>query len=96
MGSFYHTDHVHGIAPNSEYECYDRDVTDHRDVTDDELSAFKDGMNHLGVGGETLQSVDNKVQVVGVGAVVSVYPVSPMHSAKRNYIKPFTVLGKLY
>ena len=29
MGDFYHTDHVHGFAPNSEYECYDRDVTDH-------------------------------------------------------------------
>ena len=29
MGDFYHTDHVHGFTPNSEYECYDRDVTDH-------------------------------------------------------------------
>ena len=29
MGDFHHTDHVHGVTPNSEYECYDRDVTDH-------------------------------------------------------------------
>ena len=29
MGDSYHTDHVHGFTNNSEYECYDRDVTDH-------------------------------------------------------------------
>ena len=29
MGDFHHTDHVHGFTPGSEYECYDRDVTDH-------------------------------------------------------------------
>ena len=29
MGEFHHTDHVHGITSNSEFECYDRDVTDH-------------------------------------------------------------------
>jgi hypothetical protein len=29
VGDFHHTDHVHGFTPGSEYECYDRDVTDH-------------------------------------------------------------------
>ena len=28
MGDFHHTDHVHGFV-QGEYECYDRDVTDH-------------------------------------------------------------------
>ena len=28
-GDFYHTDHIHSIAANANYVCYDKDVTDH-------------------------------------------------------------------
>jgi hypothetical protein len=28
-GEFHHTDHVHGITANDDFECFDRDVTDH-------------------------------------------------------------------
>ena len=29
VGDFHHTDHVHAIAANANYVCYDKDVTDH-------------------------------------------------------------------
>ena len=37
-GEFYHTDHVHSVAENSEYACYDRDVTDHVGKCSDTLA----------------------------------------------------------